>query len=98
LLKFINTASLAEFFDLLLEYLSTASFSLDGKRVVTASADSNARVWDAQSGAAIALLSGHTDDVYSASFSPYGKRAVTASADNTPRVWDLSHLVARIGR
>jgi len=58
--------------------------------VVTASADSNARVWDAQSGAVIALLSGHTDDVYSASFSPDGKRAVTASADNTARVWDLS--------
>jgi WD40 repeat protein/energy-coupling factor transporter ATP-binding protein EcfA2 len=69
-------------------YLLTASFSPDGKRVVTASADNTARVWNAQSGAAMAVLSGHTGLIYTASFSPDGKRVVTASADNTARVWD----------
>jgi WD40 repeat protein len=68
----------------------SASFSTDGKKVVTASADSTARVWDAQSGAQIAVLSGHTAEVYTASFSMDGKRVVTTSADNTARVWDLS--------
>ena len=33
----------------------------DGKRVVTASFDNTARIWDADSGKEIALLKGHTD-------------------------------------
>ncbi len=65
------------------------SFSPDGKRIVTASDDNTARVWDL-SGQQIAELKGHTGYVYSASFSPDGKRIVTASDDNTARVWDLS--------
>ena len=65
------------------------SFSPDGKRIVTASDDNTARVWDL-SGQQIAELKGHTSPVYSASFSPDGKRIVTASFDNTARVWDLS--------
>jgi len=66
----------------------TAAFSPDGKRVVTASYDNTARVWDADSGKIPTPLQGHTRDVYSAAFSPDGKRVVTASDDNTARVWD----------
>ncbi|KAM3108459.1 AAA-like domain-containing protein [Phormidesmis sp. 146-33] len=66
-----------------------ASFSPDGQRIVTASADKTARVWDL-SGREIVKLQGHQDIVYSASFSPDGQRIVTASADKTARVWDLS--------
>jgi WD40 repeat protein len=74
------------------DYLLKASFSPDGRRVVTASADSTARVWDLSGAAAPIVLRGHRDgyEVYSASFSADGKRVVTASADNTARVWDLS--------
>jgi WD40 repeat protein len=68
--------------------LSTASFSPDGRRIVTASLDNTARVWDAESGTAIAVLKGHDDGVNSASFSPDGRRIVTASDDNSARVWD----------
>jgi len=60
----------------------------DGKRVVTASADKTALVWDADSGKIRASLQGHTGPVYSAAFSPDGKRVVTASLDRTARVWD----------
>ncbi|MBN4000734.1 ribosome assembly protein 4 [Nostoc sp. LPT] len=70
-------------------YVNSVSFSPDGKRIVTASADKTARVWDI-SGKQIAELKGHTKAVNSASFSPDGKRIVTASADNTARVWDIS--------
>jgi eukaryotic-like serine/threonine-protein kinase len=69
-------------------WLTSAAFSPDGTRIVTASADNTARVWDATTGASLAELRGHTDFVWSAAFSPDGKRIVTASADNTARVWD----------
>jgi WD40 repeat protein len=67
----------------------SAAFSPDGKRIVTASADKTARLWDAETGKQIgAPLVGHEDVVKSAAFSPDGKRIVTASADKTARLWD----------
>ena len=68
----------------------SAAFSPDGARVVTASDDKTARVWDAATGKAIAVLSGHDDQVWSAAFSPDGARVVTASDDKTARVWDAA--------
>jgi WD40 repeat protein len=68
--------------------VTAAQFSPDGKRIVTASYDNTARVWDAQSGQEIAKLAGHESGVTAAQFSPDGKRIVTASEDNTARVWD----------
>ena len=56
--------------------------------MVTASDDKTARLWDAQSGQEIAVLTGHADWVRSAAFSPDGRRVVTASSDNTARLWD----------
>ena len=67
----------------------SAAFSPDGKRIVTASADKTARLWDAETGKQIgAPLVGHEDAVWSAAFSPDGKRIVTASDDKTARLWD----------
>ncbi len=68
--------------------VSNASFSPDGSRIVTASDDNTARVWDSQSGELIQTLEGHQASVFNASFSPDGSRIVTASDDNTARVWD----------
>src|SRR5262249_47605387 len=65
-----------------------AAFSGDGKRVVTASDDGTARVWDAGGGAESADLKRHDDDVLSAAFSGDAKRVVTASKDKTAVIWD----------
>jgi WD40 repeat protein len=65
----------------------SASFSPDGGRIVTASNDRTARVWEPASGAERTVLRGHENWVNSASFSPDGDRIVTASADGTARVW-----------
>jgi eukaryotic-like serine/threonine-protein kinase len=68
-------------------------FSPDGTRLVTASWDQTARIWDTQTGRPVTEPLPHADIVYSARFSPDGRRVVTASADNSARVWD-----ARTGR
>ena len=68
--------------------LDRVSFSPDGKRIVTASDDDTAKVWDARTGAEVLTLKGHTGQVSSASFSPDGTRIVTASHDETAKVWD----------
>ena len=68
--------------------VNSASFSPDGTRVVTASDDKTARVWDARSGQPLTEPLKHEEEVLSASFSPDGTRVVTASADKTARVWD----------
>jgi WD40 repeat protein len=64
-------------------------FSPDGKRIVTASYDKTARLWNAETHQQIgAPLVGHEDVVTSAGFSPDGKRIATASFDETARLWD----------
>ena len=65
-----------------------AAYSPDGSRIVSASADTTARIWDARTGAELAVLRGHQDRVFSAAFSPDGSRIVTASRDKSARVWD----------
>ena len=54
-----------------------ASFSPDGTRIVTGSADSSVRVWDAASFGEIATLKGHNYDVVYAAFSPDGQRILS---------------------
>ena len=71
------------------ESVRSAAFSPDGKRIVTASVDRTARIWDAATAKEIAVLR-HDAPAYSAAFSPDGKRIVTASEDKTARIWDAA--------
>ncbi len=59
------------------EPVNDAVFSPDGRRVVTASADCSARVWDAATGMALTLPMRHAGSVGSAAFSPDGRLVVT---------------------
>jgi WD40 repeat protein len=65
----------------------SAAFSRDGSRIVTASFDRTARIWDAASAKEIAVLN-HGRSVNSAAFSPDGSRIVTT--DLTARIWDAA--------
>ena len=71
-------------------WVRSIAFSSDGGRIITASYDGTAKVWDAASGVELLRLSGHGDHVNSAAFSPDGRRIVTASDDKTARIWDAS--------
>jgi WD40 repeat protein len=65
-----------------------AAIDPDGRRVVTASKDGTARVWDVQTGHAIGKPMRHQGEVVTAEWSPDGRSIVTASKDHTARLWD----------
>jgi WD40 repeat protein len=66
------------------------AFSPHSDRVVTASTDNTARVWDAENGQPLTRPLQHDGAVTDAAFSPDGDRVVTASADSTAQVWDAT--------
>ncbi len=78
--------------------LTTAGFSADGQRVVTASLDGTAKVWDAASGKELFTLAGHRGVVHAAVFSPDGQRVATVSEDGTARLWPLDPLPLAVAR
>jgi len=70
------------------DWLLWAAFSPEGRRVVTASRDRTARVWDALAGKPLTPPLPHDQAVSRAVFSPDGHRVLTISQDNLTRVWD----------
>ncbi len=68
--------------------VNSAAYSPDGTRIVTASWDETAKVWDAESGEELLTLSGHTGLVCQRPTVRTGDRIVTASWDGTAKVWD----------
>jgi WD40 repeat protein len=66
-----------------------AEFSPDGTRIVTASHDRTAALWDAATGRRTGLLLGHQGQVTAASFNHDGRLAVTCSYDSTAAIWDV---------
>ena len=68
--------------------VSSACFSPDGTKIVSASYDSTVRVWNATTGECELTLEEHSGAVSSACFSPDGAKIVSASWDSTVRVWN----------
>jgi WD40 repeat protein len=66
----------------------TVGYSPDGTRIVSASGDGTARIWDARTGTQLLTLVAHGDRVLSAAYSYDGTRIVTASDDRSARIWD----------
>ena len=66
-------------------------FSPDGKLLATASGatkSTSEKIWDAETGAEILSLVGHTARVRGIDFSPDGKLIATGSRDGTVIIWD----------
>jgi WD40 repeat protein len=76
--------------------VSSARFSPDGGRVVTASDDRSARIWEASSGRSLSEPLEHSDIVMSAAFQPDG-RVVTVSMDGAVRLWNVQTGITRAG-
>ncbi|MBA2306183.1 MAG: hypothetical protein H0W08_26640 [Acidobacteria bacterium] len=79
--------------------INTVTFSPDGTRVATTSADGTVRLWPTD-GTRQEVTLPHDSAVLSAGFSPDGRRLVTTVADGSVRVWgiDWSELVTNAGR
>jgi WD40 repeat protein len=72
----------------------SAIFSPDGTRVVTASGDNSARVWDSKTGRQIAAMDAGESSSFASSFvaafSPDGTRVVSGGPEDTALIWDAA--------
>jgi len=69
--------------------LEKVVFSLDGKKIATASKDGTVYIWDIASGEMLAILTGHTDSLTNIAFSPDGTQVVT-STNGEAFLWDVA--------
>lgn len=70
--------------------LNSAKFSPDGRRLVTASEDNTAQVWDALTGKPEGGPLPHRSWVYHAAFSPESRHVVPDSYDKSAQIWDAA--------
>jgi eukaryotic-like serine/threonine-protein kinase len=70
------------------DIVAQAAFSSDGSRIVTASFDKTAKVWDMASQKLLVVFREHTNEVIKADFSPDGRRVVSVDSRGVSRVWD----------
>ena len=62
-------------------------YSPDGKEIAVAT-DMGIWIYDARTGAEVALLSGHREDVLAIAYAPNGKMLASAGRDETVRLWN----------
>lgn len=67
--------------------VSKAVFNPQGSKILSASFDHTARLWDAENGTLLQTLEGHEDEIFSCQFNYEGDTIITGSKDNTCRIW-----------
>jgi WD40 repeat protein len=72
--------------------VTCASFSLDGRWIVSGSHDKTIRIWSVATGKEIVKLLGHSAPLTSVTFSSDGLRVLSSSQDTTARLWDVDRL------
>jgi WD40 repeat protein len=65
----------------------SASFSPDGRTLVTGGQDLTARVFELPGGRPLGVLRGHSEALTSVAFTPDGRAVVTAGGDGTARIF-----------
>jgi len=69
-------------------YVTTAVYSSDGLRMLSASYDNTIKEWDMETGRCLCTFRGHSEVVFNAVYSPDGQRILSVSGDDTIKEWD----------
>jgi len=67
------------------------AFSPDGRRLISASADKTAIIWNLTARVAEHTLAGHREFIFAVGFTPDSARAVTGSDDHDLRLWSVAN-------
>jgi WD40 repeat protein len=70
-------------------WITSISYSPDGRFLVSASEDGTIKIWDAAAGEEVQTLSGNGAEVLEAVFSPNGNQIASVSADGEIKIWAL---------
>jgi WD40 repeat protein len=74
-------------------WVNSAAFSPDGKKIVTGDYEGNIQIWSADLKEKLRTWQGHRGPVDSVAFSSDGKKIISASIEHgTARIWDLSAM------
>jgi WD40 repeat protein/DNA-binding MarR family transcriptional regulator len=68
--------------------VNSVSWSPDGRKLATASADTTVRIWNVSSGEELSTFSGHGEAVRSVRWSPDGTRIASADDGGGTIIWD----------
>ncbi len=71
------------------DWVQSLSWSVDGRRLVSASRDKTCKVYDSTSGKSITTFSGHQQSVTSAVFREDGQHVMSVGDDGRMRIWNL---------
>jgi hypothetical protein len=70
------------------DYVRSAVYSSDGKKILSASSDQTIKEWDTATGKCVRTLRGHSGIVFSAVYSGDMKKILSTSWDKTIKEWD----------
>ncbi len=72
------------------DQIRAIAWSPDSKRIVSASADTTAQVWDASTGGNALIYRGHSSYVEGVAWSPDSQRIASGSADSSVQIWNAN--------